>query len=204
MTNNLPDPTNASRATPTIPVSDAILHIGSSTFISASSLEVWEVLINTSTWPAWNSFIPKVTIRSQPDSMSNEPLSPIFQKGTTFTFHVSAEPTITFNIPLAVTEFTAPNPESASPGHIVWTVDYDAPGAPPPFLLVGERMHELKDVELMVDDRLLRGTEVRHWEAMMGWLAHAVQWIYGRKLQQGFDTWVSDLKTFMENVNDQT
>ena len=206
MTSTLADPTNASRATPNIPVSDAILHIGSSTFINASSIEVWEVLTNTSTWSSWNSFIPRVTIRSQPDSTSDEPLSPIFQRGTAFTFHLRVGPTVlgsqaTLNVNLIVTELTAPIPESATPGCIVWAVDYDSLGAVPPLILAGERVHEIREVEVSVEDRLLRQTEVRHWEAMVGWLAYIVQWMYGYKLQQRFDEWVSGLKTFVEKQN---
>ncbi|KAL2816836.1 hypothetical protein BDW59DRAFT_135521 [Aspergillus cavernicola] len=97
MSSTLIDPTNASRATPSIPVSDAVLYIGSFMFTTIPSLRVWEALTNTSTWPSWNSFIPRVTIRSQPDSTGDEPLSPTFQRRTAFTFHLPVGPTVVGN-----------------------------------------------------------------------------------------------------------
>ncbi|OGE54545.1 hypothetical protein PENARI_c006G10767 [Penicillium arizonense] len=170
----LEDPTNATRATPTITPKAATLHIGSSTLISAPAAKVWSTLTDTSTWPAWNSFVPRVTIRSQPSNtttpndITNDP-SPTLQKGTRFIFHVRMDPTSTSTKPQAatdvyglVTECAAPNAETGDIGRIVWTVDPDAPGAMPQSLLKAERVHEVTAVE--------GGTEVRNWEAQVGWL----------------------------------
>ncbi|KAJ5357565.1 hypothetical protein N7541_004723 [Penicillium brevicompactum] len=209
----LSDPSNASRATPNIPIEKASLHIGSSTFITAPSPKVWAVLTDTSTWPTWNSFVPHVTIRSQPTeptptksahppSQSNAPttnsLSPILQKGTRFTFHVRMDPTSTSEKPqpatdvhLLISEFSPPNPETGSVGRIVWTGDYDAPGTMSRSLLMAERVHEIMDVE--------GGTEVRNWEAQVGWVVFMVRMMYGVRLQANFELWVADLKRFVES-----
>lgn len=124
------DLTNALRAIPNIPASKAILHVGSSSYISASSRDVWKVLIDTAIWLFWSPFIPRVTIRSQPDAKACKPLSRVFQKGTAFTLHLGVGPIIrsqqvTLDVHFVVTEFTAPNLGSAAPGCIVWAVDYD-------------------------------------------------------------------------------
>ncbi|OQD81898.1 hypothetical protein PENANT_c024G00762 [Penicillium antarcticum] len=161
----LEDPSNATRATPTITPEAAVLHIGSSTFINAPAAKVWESLTDTSTWPAWNSFVPRVTIRSQPSNATNETtdLSPILQKDTRFIFHVRMDPTSTSKKPQAatdvygrVTECSAPNAETGEIGRIVWGVDPDAPGAHSLSMLKAERVHEVKAVEggteLWVDD----------------------------------------------------
>ncbi|KAJ5780535.1 hypothetical protein N7457_005695 [Penicillium paradoxum] len=215
----LTDPTNATRATPNITPEKANLHIGSSSLIKAPSTKVWAVLTDTSTWPSWNSFVPRVTIRSQPTpsptptsapdptpaSTSTQPpntnqtttLSPILQKGTRLTFHVRMDPTSTSTKPqaatdvqLLVTECRPPNAETGEAGRIVWASDTDAPGAMAPSLLTAERVHELTDVE--------GGTEVRNWEAQVGWLVYVVRWMYGVKLQANFELWVADLKRFVE------
>lgn len=202
----LEDPTNATRPTPTIPPEKAILHIGSSTFISAPSTKVWAALIDTSTWPSWNTFVPRVTIRSQPDDSSPEgeeaqqtepstTLSPILQKGTRMTFHVRMDPTSTKpqaarDVALVVTDFTAPDPSTQTVGRIVWTADYDAAGSMPRSLLAAERVHEVTGVE--------GGTEVRNWEAQNGWAVYAVRWLYGKRLQGIFEGWVEDLRGFAE------
>lgn len=105
-------------STPNISESEAVVHLHSSTSIVGdarlSSTAVWNALIDTSTWPRWNAFVPRVTIREQPsqqpatrdnshddddddddddDSGSNagqnrQVLSPILQLGTRMTFHV--------------------------------------------------------------------------------------------------------------------
>ncbi|KAJ5555147.1 hypothetical protein N7535_007590 [Penicillium sp. DV-2018c] len=218
----LEDPTNATRATPTITPSEATLHMGSSTTISAPSSAVWAALTNTSTWPTWNSFVPRVTVRSQPTQPtttttaptptppSSQPnpaqpehpsppqeLSPILQEGTKFTLHVRMDPTSTSAKPQAaadthcvVTECRAPNAETGEVGRIVWVVDNDAPGSFSASLLRAERVHEIKDVE--------GGTEVRNWEAQVGWLVYVVRWMYKARLQANFELWVSDLKGFVE------
>ncbi|KAJ5970713.1 Cyclase/dehydrase [Penicillium vulpinum] len=215
------DPSNTIRDTPNIPVDKAILHIGSSAFINAPSQEVWAALTDTSTWPSWNTFVPRVTIRSQPtpdpspstsapdptptpapestststpQSTSTE-LSPILQKGTKFTLHVrmdstSTKPQPATDVHAIVIECGAPNTEIGKGGYIVWVADSEAPGAFSPSLLKAERVHEFTAVE--------GGTVVRNWEAQSGWLAYAVRWMYGVKLQGFFEMWVADLKKFVE------
>ncbi|KAJ5769290.1 hypothetical protein N7520_003849 [Penicillium odoratum] len=197
MTSSLSDPQNANRATPTIEAANATLHIGSSTFIAAPSTAIWAALTNTSTWPSWNEFVPRVTIRSQPNTESNidTELSPILQRGTKMTFHVRMDPTSTkpqkaTDTQLVVTEFEAPNPETNTAGRIVWASDSEAPGGFSASLLTAEREHEIKDVE--------GGTEVRNWENQVGWLVYAVKWMYGKRLERNFDLWVEDLKRFVE------
>ncbi|CAG8399965.1 unnamed protein product [Penicillium salamii] len=193
----LPDPKNATRATPNIPLEKASLHIGSSTFIKAPSPKVWTALTDTSTWPTWNSFVPRVTIRSQPNPTT--PLSPILQKGTKFTFHVRMDPTSTSDKPqpatdvhMLITECSAPDPETGSVGRIVWTGDFEAKGTMARSLLTAERVHEVVDVG--------GGTEVRNWEAQVGWVVFMVRIMYGVRLQANFELWVDDLRRFVEGL----
>ena len=44
------------QSTPNIACSDTILYITSSIFTYAPCQTIWETLIDTSTWPSWNTF----------------------------------------------------------------------------------------------------------------------------------------------------
>ncbi|KAJ5217078.1 hypothetical protein N7468_010086 [Penicillium chermesinum] len=198
---SLTDPENTTRSTPNISAADATLHLGSSTFIAAPPSHVWEVLTDTSTWPAWNTFVPRVTIRSQPDGPAAAPLSPVLRAGTKITFHVCMDPAASKPQPpadthLIVTEAVAPNPGAGSPGRIIWVTDPDAPGAFWRSLLNAERVHELKEVE--------GGTEVRNWECQKGYLVHVVKWMYGSLLRTNFQRWVEGLKAQAETGQSAT
>ncbi|KAJ5884941.1 hypothetical protein N7495_009451 [Penicillium taxi] len=202
----LSDSQNSTRSTPNIPTTKATLHIGSSTFIAAPSHRVWATLTDTSTWPNWNSFVPRVTIRSQPKTSTEETegnsLSPILQPGTKVTFHVRMDPTSTKaqaarDVHLVVTECVKPSVVNNTVGTIVWISDFEVPGAMGPSLLTAERVHELTDAI----SEGVSGTEVRNWEAQVGWLVYIVKALFGTKLQVNFEHWVNDLKGFVEAGN---
>lgn len=69
----------------------------------------------------------------------------------------------------------------------------------PRSLLTAERVHEITDVEVGEGGIVARGTEVRNWEAQVGWLVHVVKYMYGTKLRLNFEAWVEDLKRFVES-----
>lgn len=111
------------------------------------------------------------------------------------TFHArmnpsSTKPQSSRDVALIVTEFEPPNPETRSLGRIVWVADYEAAESMPQSLLAAERVHEVVDVE--------GGTEVRNWEAQVGWAVYVVKWMYGKRLQAIFEGWVDDLRRFVE------
>ncbi|RLM00669.1 hypothetical protein CFD26_108724 [Aspergillus turcosus] len=199
-------PSLSSNSTPNISASDAVLHLSSATHIDASSQDVWNALIDTSTWPTWNTFVPRVTIREQPDSPNASPdsLSPILQKGTKMTFHVHMDPSSTKpqkanDTQLAVIEVEPPNPSAKKPGRIVWASDPNARGGFPASLLTAERVHEIVEVEVPGEDgQMRRGTEVRNWEAQVGYLVYIVRWMFGGRLKKNFEIWVRDLKGYVE------
>lgn len=117
------------------------------------------------------------------------------------TFHVHMNPSSEAETDalLVVTEFDPPDTSSDKLGRVVWAGDLSAKGSIPGFLLTAERVHELQDVEVEVGDgETKRMTEVRNWEIQVGYVAYVIKWMYGAVLQKNFETWVSDLKRFVE------
>lgn len=119
------------------------------------------------------------------------------------TFHVHMDPssskTQKADTQLMVTEFEPPNLSAKKPGRIVWASDPNARGGIPASLLTAERVHEIVEVEVPGEDgQMRRGTEVRNWEAQVGYLVYIVRWMFGGRLKQNFEIWVQDLKGYVE------
>lgn len=202
------DASLASKATPNITPSDAVLHVHSARLIDAPSSTVWDVLIDTSTWPSWNTFVPRVTIREQPGSnpTAETPLSPVLQQGTKMTFHVHMDPSSSSeqDVPLVVATFTPPDMATRQPGRIVWTNDESASGAIPGWLLRAERVHEVEEVEVAdTNGQVQTRTEVRNWEAQVGYLVYVVRWMYASTLKRNFEAWVGDLQQYVERMRQE-
>jgi hypothetical protein len=155
-----------------IPATTTDNHSGDRNNSTISSTKVFNVLIDTSTWPQWNRFVPKCTIRYQPTStttISNNhpvddgsPLSPVLQLGTKFTLHanVGMKPETTMeaslrlydegrltDVFLVIILFDEPNPAEGKPGRIVWGTDTSAKGSFPLWLLRAERIHVISEEE---------------------------------------------------------
>ncbi|KAL4937563.1 hypothetical protein BDV06DRAFT_202646 [Aspergillus oleicola] len=205
--------TTEQHPTPNIPPSSAILHVSSSILINSPIETVWSTLTDTSTYPSWNHFIPRVTIRSQPNAT---PTSRSLRQGTKFTFHANMYPekhedpqpdkgglNETF---LEVIEYSPPTPdystsatgsggEGKRKGRIVWASDPSAGGFITWFL-TAERVHELEEV-VGDDGRVV--VEVRNWESQVGCLAYVVRWLFGGRLRDNFGYWERGLKDFSES-----
>jgi len=178
------------QSTPSLNGSDAIYYAHSSAATTAPAEKTWQTLIDTSTWPSWNSFCPRVTIRHQP---GQDELSSTLQNGTQMTLHVHMDrnsPAET-DVHLVVTQFEPPDSATNKTGRIAWSSDYTASGTLPRFLLQAERVHEIKPVDEG------RGSEVRNWEVQVGYAAYAVRWMYGRVVQEAFERWVEDLGRYV-------
>lgn len=225
----LPD-NKMAHSTPNISESEAVVHLHSATSIVGderlSSTAVWNALIDTSTWPRWNAFVPRVTIREQPSQQATSAgshrddesgnnagrqLSPILQLGTRMTFHVdmsagassssknnknSDSPRNLQETPLVVTVFEPPDSASKKPGRIVWAGDSTGPGGFSEWLLRAERTHEIYEETKTEDGRVQ--VRVTNRELQTGVLAYAVRWMYGQTLQRCFERSVEDLRRFVE------
>ena len=193
-----------------VPASACIFSISSRRRINVPAATAFSTLCDTSTYPSWNTWVPNITIQSQPASNNSaeagdSKLSSILRMGTVFTLHVimdAAKPTKRTNTSQKVTDFSTPSQRSdyvsdqlfeassfyPDPGQvyrIAWAMEGGWPG------LKSERFHEI----IIIDET---ECEVRTWECMGGPLALVVKWIFQTTLQGKFELWLADLKKFCE------
>lgn len=197
--------------TPNIPTTSAVLRIQSSILIDAPIQDVWNALTDTSTYPKWNRFVPRVTVRKQPEEDSNND-DAVLRNGTKFTFHVNMYPEKSdspqpdasglqdtflqvIEIETPTTTTTTKTGSAGKRGRIVWASDPDAGGLVSS-LLTAERVHEVSEVE---DENGKMVTEVRNWESQVGYLAYAVKWMFEGRLRGNFGAWEEGLKGFVES-----
>lgn len=201
-------PPSAGLSTPTVPRAHSILSLASSIKISAPAQQVFRVILDTSTYPSWCTFVPRVAINSQP--REEDPSSQTLHLGTTFTFYAVMDPSKPHKeaaTNLVVTDISTPENQSAYISketlendasftanlNSVYRVSWAGDGRLFPMVLKSERFHEIiitKDNEC----------EVRTWEVMGGVLARAVRWLYQDTLDDRFNDWNANLKNFCEKT----
>ena len=192
-------------STPTVSRKNAILPVVGSCSINAPASVVWKVLLNTAKWSEWNTFVPKVEIHEQPDSVDQD--SKVLHVGTLMTFDAvmnPAKPDKTNPTKLRVNDISTPEKQSdyvpeelLQDGsftsdlnkiyRISWTSEGGFPG------LITERFHEI----IITSGE---SCECRTWEVMGGMLARTVKWMFDKTLQDRFADWCRDLKGQAEKV----
>ena len=199
-------PPSSGLSTPTVSRAEAILALASSITISAPAEEVFGILTDTSTYPSWCTFVPRVVINSQPSGI--EPSSQILHLGTEFTFHAvmdASKPHKANATHLRVLDMSTPDkpsqrisketleddPSYTSDLSRVYRVSWGCDGKLASMAPRTERIHEI----IVIGDK---ECEVRNWEIMSGVLAKAVKWLYKDTLQGKFDGWTRELKDFCE------
>ena len=186
-----------------VPRSSTILSMHGSAHISAPASLVFSIILDTSTYPTWNTFCPRVTIHSQPRNVPSD-AQQILHKDTSLTFHVvmdASKPHSVTDISLRVTDVSTPEAQSGYvPKEVlegdgtferdlarVYSVAWTAEGS---FLWRGlkcERWHEIREISE-------RECEVRTWECQGGVLARVVKYMFKDVLQRKFQNWCVELK----------
>lgn len=199
-------------STPTISALDSVFAITGSAQINAPASFVFDILLNTSTYSEWCTFVPKVVIDEQPPAAESVAIagskSPVLKPDTKFTFFAVMGSPGSKQTPthLVISDISTPSePSSYVPFttleacsvyttnlsnvyRVAWkgdTVDFFARG------LRSERFHE---VIVREQDQC----EVRTWEVMSGVLAHTVKWFYRKTLDKKFNEWCAELQAFAE------
>jgi hypothetical protein len=205
-------------STPTVSYENSVFAVTGSAQINAPASFVFEILLDTSTYPQWCTFVPRVVVDEQPSKASttesqdnsNQVPGATLQLGTRFTFFAvmgtepgSSKATATH---LIVSDISTPShissyvPTSLFTASSAYTSDLSSvyrvawKGDKIDFFARGlttERFHEV----------IVRGEqqcEVRTWEVMSGVLAHTVKWLYKKTLDKKFQQSCTDLKEFSE------
>ena len=170
--------------------SGASFTIRATNAIDASSQAILDGLLDTSTWPEWNNFVPRASL-SHPSRGSDDPsrLCP----GTLFTEHVDmagrGRSTIV-KMKLLMTTLD----EIDEPGKRGFRVVWLGKGYPD-WALRSERVHEI------YEEGVGAGTIYNVYETFSGPLAWAVKFFVGSTLVKRFGQWNQELGSFVEGRN---
>jgi hypothetical protein len=193
-------------STVVVPRADAILTNTGSATIAAPAAFVFAIVRDTGTYPTWNTFVPRVTIHSQPEG--TDPASTTLEKGTAMTFHAvmdSSKPGKAHATQLRVTDVSTPaqptyyvpctaldkDPTYTTFLNCVYRISWASEGGLVARGLRTERFHEV----IVIDSE---NCEVRTWENHGGVLARTVKWLYQETLRVKFQEWCDDLKKYAE------
>jgi hypothetical protein len=189
-----------SLSTVLVPASQTVCPSYASTKVSAPASLVFSTLLDTPSYPKWNTWCPSITIRSQPGSDSS---SPVLELDSHFTLHVmmdSSKPSKFTDTSLRVTDFSTPEkPSNYVPAELledpsftldlskVYRIAWTTEGG---FVAKGLRSERFHEIIVQGEEEC----EVRTWECLGGVLARTVKWFYGELLMEKFGVWVGDLK----------
>jgi hypothetical protein len=191
-------------ATTTVSHKDAVLTTTGSVRIEAPAAKVYETLLNVGDYQSWNTWIPKVTIKSQPEGVADSDTT--LHLDTLFVFHVimdAKKPQSETPTELRMSDISTPDrpsdyvrgellseehgftPDASKVYRMAWKSEGGFPG------LFAERFHEIIPTGE-------NSCEVRTWEVMKGVLAYTVKWLYAKTLREKFVLWCQDLKSKCE------
>jgi hypothetical protein len=182
-----------------------------STNIAAPPDAVFTVLIEHPKWPAWNRFVPKLTVTSSPGPSEADPdagaLETLIRRDDGSNY-LKKDTSMDFDVHLDAGVDTAAAPAAGggrkTPVQVTLLEPYDHAGRKgwriawkptgyPGIALRGERVQEF------VEDGK-GGTEYTCWETMYGFLAPIVRLTAGAKLERCFQCWAEDLKKRSEEL----
>ncbi|TVY15935.1 hypothetical protein LARI1_G004588 [Lachnellula arida] len=182
--------------TPTYPT-NGLWTVLTTTTICAPVSTVLEASLDISTWPKWNTFVPRVEIVSSPPASTSA--STKLEAGTVARFHNKLkdnDPTLSASdhsmISIDKIEKGARGQERDG-----WSIVWKTIGIPGgEWVLRGERVQEL--VELRSESGTVE-TEYRTWGTFGGPAAYLLQWNGTRDdIAARFEDWANDLKNYVE------
>lgn len=162
--------------------------VRATTTISAPSQPVLDALLDTTTWPEWNNFVPRASISNS--SKDSHRLHP----GTIFTEHVDMAGRGRSTVVKMKLQMTALD-EMDGPSRRGFKVVWLGKGYPACALRT-ERVHEIYEE---VDGG---GTVYDVYETFSGPLAWAVRFFVGATLVKRFGQWNGELRAFVERKLD--
>lgn len=161
------------------------------TSISAAPSVVLKHLLDIRSYPAWNNFVPRVTLLSTPNS-SNSSAECQLQEGVLFTEHVDmyghGRPSGLVKMTLLMTTLEEAEESGKKNYKVVWLGK-----AYPDWALRSERVHAI----VCNDDG---SSTYDVWETFSGPLALLVRLFVGSRLVKRFRQWNHELKLYSEQL----
>lgn len=172
-----------------------------STTISAAPAACLTAVLKPSTWPQWNTFIPRATITEYPSSSPSVPAGLDLRSDVeteevlvpetlvAFDVHMNLDEKVTNNQSILVSRLEELDGQRKG-FRVAWTAE-----GFPSFLLRSERVQEFVEVEGQGGV----ACEYFCWETFYGLLAPVVRLSVGGKLVTAFGAWMNGLKKFAED-----
>ncbi|KAI8938346.1 hypothetical protein NX059_005997 [Plenodomus lindquistii] len=213
MTNVAAWPPSNGLATKIVPRKNAVLQISYSSIVRAPAPLVFDTILRATDYPAWNTWVPRAEILTQPSSTSRDE-DPNTQDrmsiGCTMRFTVvmnADKPNDVTHTPLKVVDISTPSsptsyltpeqledPSFTSDLSKVYRVSWTGNGGTYALGMKLERFHE---VIVMGENEC----EVRTWEIMSGVLSRVVKLLYEDTLKDKVGVWCEDLKKYCEKMH---
>ena len=165
--------------------SGASFTVRATTTISTRPQSVLDALLDTTTWPKWNNFVPRASIPNP--SKDSHRLHP----GTIFTEHVDMAGrgnSTLVKMRLLMTSLNELDEPARQGFKVVWLGK-----GYPDWALRSERVHEI------YEETEGGGTIYDVYETFSGPLAFFVRFFVGKTLVRRFGQWNEELRTFMED-----
>ncbi|PKS13212.1 hypothetical protein jhhlp_000558 [Lomentospora prolificans] len=173
--------------------------VACSTVLPKSPERCLATMLQTSAWPLWNKFCPRVTIQRSSAAVNFPPSvgkllqgrNDVISAGSEVTFevHMDLDEKVTVNQPIFVTHLE----EFERGGKKGLRVAWRAGGAIPGLMLRSERVQEFIESEE-------GGCEYYCWETFYGMIVSVLRWSVGSKLQGGFAAWMDGLGKSIDEV----
>jgi hypothetical protein len=193
-----------------VPRENAVLQISYSTVVRAPASLVFDTILRAADYPAWNTWVPRVEILTQPEDSANSPDRMSIGCTMRFTVVMNADkPNDVTLTPLKVVDISTPDaptsyltpdlledPTFTADLSKVYRVCWTGNGGMYAFGMKLERFHEV----IITGDN---ECEVRTWEIMSGMLSRVVKLMYEGTLKGKLALWCEDLKKYCEKEHNE-
>lgn len=171
---------------------NSVLCVSASITMNCPASHAFNIMIDISTWPSWNTFVPKVDVTAPSSSAPTAAHAAILVEGSKMSFHVRMKPSFPIILQKEVVSAISSETSGTTEEYrIGWTAS-----AVPRFLLDAQRSNIFRTVPGAETPQC----EYRTWETMNGPMAYAVRASFGTTLQDRFEDWANDLKAYAEKT----
>lgn len=176
---------------------DSVLAVASSVIINCPASHAFDILLDTSTWPEWNSFMPQSKVEPPKSSKSTSKPS-VLVKGSKLDMKARMKAGTSLSETLClVTELDRTDPAHAgSPGSDMYRVSWIQQSYSR-MLLRTNRTSDFRDIQSTDGEAKC---EFRTYESMAGPLAYTVKLMFHDTLQQRFEEMADDLRRYVEKT----